>query len=201
VYADGRPLLIDIGVETYTAKTFSSSRYDIWTMQSQYHNLPTINGIQQKEGREYHAENARFSASGKQVKFTLDLAKAYPAEAMVKSWNRSIVLDRGSKLTLTEKYELQSWKEALKLNAMTAFKADLSVPGYILLTDRQDPTRVYEITYDPKKFGVVAENKEITDKRLLAVWGNSLIRLVFTAKDKSLTGQYQIVVKKRRPQV
>lgn len=54
VYADGSPLLIDIGVETYTAKTFSSNRYDIWTMQSQYHNLPTINGVQQKDGREYH---------------------------------------------------------------------------------------------------------------------------------------------------
>ena len=197
VYADGRPLLIDIGVETYTAKTFSSNRYDIWTMQSQYHNLPTINGIQQKDGREFHAENARFTADAKQVKFSLDLAKAYPADAMVKSWKRLIVLDRGRKLTLSEKYELQSWKEPLKLNLMTAFAADVSVPGQIMLADKQDPSRIYEMTYDPKKFSVIAEAKEVTDGRLTPVWGSNLVRLVFTAKDISLSGQYQVVMKKR----
>ena len=36
VYADGEPVLIDVGVETYTAKTFSGRRYEIWTMQSAY---------------------------------------------------------------------------------------------------------------------------------------------------------------------
>jgi hypothetical protein len=197
VYADGRPLLIDIGVETYTAKTFSSNRYDIWTMQSQYHNLPTINGIQQKDGREYRAENARFTANAKQVKFSLDLAKTYPADAMVTSWNREIILDRGRKLTLSEKYELQSWKEPVKLNLMTAFKTDVSVPGQVILTDKQDPSRIYEMTYDPEKFNVVAESKEVTDGRLMPVWGNSLVRLVFTAKDKSLAGKYQVVMKRK----
>ena len=43
IYYDGKPVIIDVGVETYTKKTFSSQRYEIWTMQSQYHNLPTIN--------------------------------------------------------------------------------------------------------------------------------------------------------------
>jgi hypothetical protein len=40
VYSDGQPPIIDVGVETYSTKTFSASRYDIWTMQSGYHNLP-----------------------------------------------------------------------------------------------------------------------------------------------------------------
>jgi hypothetical protein len=163
-------------------------------MQSQYHNLPTINGIQQKDGREYQAENASFSANAKQVKFSLDLAKAYPADAMVNSWNRSIVLDRGRKLTLSEEYQLQSWKQPLKLNIMTAFRADVSVPGRIILTDKQDPSLVYEMSYDSKKFGVIAESKEVTDGRLMSVWGNNLVRLVFTAKDKSLAGRYKLVV-------
>ncbi len=34
VYRDGLPLLVDAGVEEYTAKTFGPNRYDIWTMQS-----------------------------------------------------------------------------------------------------------------------------------------------------------------------
>ena len=37
LYRDGRPLLIDVGVETYSKKTFSPQRYEIWTMQSGWH--------------------------------------------------------------------------------------------------------------------------------------------------------------------
>ena len=39
------PVIIDAGVGTYTRQTFSSERYTIWTMQSNYHNLPMINGF------------------------------------------------------------------------------------------------------------------------------------------------------------
>ena len=55
VYKDGRPFPIDIGVESYTQKTFSPQRYEIWTMQSAWHNLPTFDGVQQLPGAEYAA--------------------------------------------------------------------------------------------------------------------------------------------------
>ena len=57
LYKNGRPILVDIGVESYTKKTFSPHRYEIWTMQSGYHNLPTIEGTDQHEGASYRAEN------------------------------------------------------------------------------------------------------------------------------------------------
>ena len=44
-------------MESYTKKTFSPHRYEIWTMQSGYHNLPTIEGTDQHEGASYRAEN------------------------------------------------------------------------------------------------------------------------------------------------
>src|SRR5579862_6849676 len=47
IYQDGQPVVIDVGVEAYTAKTFSADRYSIWTMQSAYHNLPTVGGVTQ----------------------------------------------------------------------------------------------------------------------------------------------------------
>lgn len=49
VYKDGKPLFIDVGVESYTKKTFSPERYSIWTMQSQYHNLPSFGNCEKKE--------------------------------------------------------------------------------------------------------------------------------------------------------
>jgi hypothetical protein len=197
VYADGRPLLIDIGVETYTSKTFSSNRYDIWTMQSQYHNLPTINGVQQTAGREFRAENPKFVSTAKQVSYTMDIAKAYPPEAMVSTWNRKIFLDRGKKLVLSENYQLREWKEPVRINFMTAFNVNVSIAGQIILTDKADASRIYEMVYDPAKFRVAAEVKEVADERLIHVWGNRLTRLVFTAQDKSLKGQYQVELKKK----
>jgi hypothetical protein len=38
----GKPVIIDVGVKR-VRKTFSPQRYEIWTMQSAYHSLPTIN--------------------------------------------------------------------------------------------------------------------------------------------------------------
>ena len=52
IFADGKPLFIDCGVGEYTSKTFSNERYDIWTMQSQYHNCPQVNGVNQKDCKE-----------------------------------------------------------------------------------------------------------------------------------------------------
>ncbi|MFE5258622.1 heparinase II/III domain-containing protein [Streptomyces coelicoflavus] len=37
---DGRPILVDVGVETYSRATFGPERYSIWTMRSSWHNAP-----------------------------------------------------------------------------------------------------------------------------------------------------------------
>src|SRR5206468_10408514 len=94
VYGDGKPVLIDLGVETYSAKTFSSQRYEIWTMQSAYHNLPTINGVLQAAGREFQAKNLSFNETANRVTFSADIASAYPAAAAVQRWQRRVTLDR-----------------------------------------------------------------------------------------------------------
>ena len=74
VYKDGRTFLIDIGVESYTKKTFSPQRYEIWTMQSAWHNLPTFDGVQQLPGAEYAAREVCTAENS----ITGELAGAYP---------------------------------------------------------------------------------------------------------------------------
>ena len=138
VYADGYPALIDVGVETYTAKTFSSRRYEIWTMQSAYHNLPTINGVMQKNGREYQATDAGYKAGKTKVVFSLDISKAYPGEAKVKSWKRTITLERGKRVTISDKYVLDAVKENLKLTLMSWQKPGLEVEGKIRLENPEE---------------------------------------------------------------
>ena len=60
LYLNTTPIFIDAGVGTYTRQTFSSERYSIWTMQSNYHNLPMVNGVPQQFGSEFRATDVHF---------------------------------------------------------------------------------------------------------------------------------------------
>jgi hypothetical protein len=92
MYYDGKPCLIDLGREEYVAKTFSPLRYEIWTMQSGYHNLPAINGTDQKDGAEYKAVNSRFSANAKTSSFQPILQALIRLKQMLKAGSAAIPL-------------------------------------------------------------------------------------------------------------
>ncbi|MDR6817929.1 hypothetical protein J2X76_003105 [Neorhizobium sp. 2083] len=102
LYKDGKPFLIDVGVETYTAKTFSPQRYDIWTMQSCFHNLPTFGEVGQADGADFAARAVHAEFTENQAQMSLDIASAYPAEARVRSYRRTVTLRRGSRVEVED---------------------------------------------------------------------------------------------------
>jgi hypothetical protein len=194
VYADGRPVLVDVGVETYTAKTFSARRYEIWTMQSAYHNLPTINGVQQKEGAAFRARDVRHEASANAARLSMDLAAAYPTEAAVDRYERTVALDRRARtVSLDERYALREWKAPLRLNLMTPLHPDVSRPGEIRL--RADSGgAAFVIRYDAARFDATSEEIPIADARLRPVWGTRLARVVLISKDRALRGEHRLTI-------
>jgi hypothetical protein len=194
VYADGRPVLVDVGVETYTAKTFGPRRYEIWTMQSAYHNLPTINGAQQKDGAAFRARDVRHTASPTHASLTLDLAPAYPAEAAVERWERTVALDRRARIvSLDERYALRAWKAPHRLHFMTPLRPDVSMPGEVRL--RADSAGAsFVIRYDAARFEATAEEIPIADARLLPTWGPRLARVVLVSKDRALRGEHKLTI-------
>lgn len=105
VYLDGQPLLIDVGVETYTAKTFSAERYDIWTMQSSYHNVAEFGGVMQAAGADYSVTEQRVHFDKKEARLHMQLAGAYPAQALLQSYRRSLCLERGRRLLIEDQFE------------------------------------------------------------------------------------------------
>ncbi len=108
LYADGQPVIIDAGVGTYTKDTFSSKRYTLFAMGSEYHNLPIICGEIQHDGPEFRA--ASFDADEKNKCVTVDITPAYDdKKGVLKSFVRSCgIKDENSAevsdaLLLTEK--------------------------------------------------------------------------------------------------
>ena len=105
VYKNGRPVLIDIGVETYTAKTFSPRRYEIWTMQSAFHNLPTFGDVMQQDGETFAAKQVEAVLGPDQASLTMELAEAYPTEAQLSRFTRRVSLFKGRFIELADRYE------------------------------------------------------------------------------------------------
>ena len=192
LYYNGQPAIIDVGVGTYTRQTFSSQRYEIWTMQSQYHNAPTINGAQQKPGKEYSAKNVAFEKKGNELKFQADVAGAYPEEAMVQNWYRTFIFKRGQSLTVTEDFRLTEKKGTTSVNFMTCLKPEKVSDGLVRLKG-EDYALV--LKYNIKKTDVKIEEKQIEDARLNNYWGESVYRLVFTYKTNKLSGQLDFTIK------
>ncbi len=107
VFANGQPAIIDVGVETYSAKTFSPQRYDIWTMQSAFHNCPTIGGVMQKAGRQYAASEVMHEVDDNAAQLAMNIERAYPPEAGLKSWRRTFRFDRGkNEIEIRDRYAL-----------------------------------------------------------------------------------------------
>jgi hypothetical protein len=192
VYAHGEPVLIDAGAQTYTAKTFSSQRYELWNNQSAYHNLPTINGVMQKEGHTYMAGDVRYSSSDPSAQLNLDISTAYPPEAFVKSWHRSITLNRGENVSIIDDYELTKFIKPPTLNFLTPLETDLSNAGKIILS--AGTGKNYMLTYPDENFEALMEIIPIRDNRMSASWGRELRRIVLKGTDQSLKGRVKITI-------
>ncbi len=195
VYLNGLPVLIDAGAATYTAKTFSRDRYLLWNNQSAYHNLPTINGVMQKEGRQFAAEKVNYQQNNRQASLSLELAKTYPSEAFVKSWQRKITLNRDENILLQEKYQLEKFIQPFTLSLMTSVKPTIAKPGKINLP--VEAANV-SITYDPGRFEASFENVELTDNRMQGSWGKEIFRILLTSKKQVLTDEYLIRIEKSK---
>ena len=187
VYRDGLPVLIDAGVGTYTAKTFSRDRYDIWTMQSGYHNLPTINGVMQKNGRKFASKDVGYERIDQKSQLSLDISGAYPKEAGMKNWVRAIALMRGKGVFITDAYELEQVSGDVTLNLMTACDVTLGESGKVILKGDGEKFGSATLVYDAEIFEVMTEAIALDDRRLSRSWQtDQLTRIVLKAKSPKL---------------
>jgi hypothetical protein len=196
LYADGHPVLIDVGVETYTARTFSSRRYEIWTMQSAYHNLPTVNGEMQREGSSYRAADVRYRSDESRAEFELDLAGAYPAEAALESWRRRITLSRGREVTIQDRFVLREVRAPIQVTLMSWKRPKPVEPGIIQLAvpGAGAGSAPVQILYDAALFRMVSEEIPVEDGRLRSSWGDRVYRMLFTAQKALPEGTFGLRV-------
>jgi len=185
VYADRAPAIIDVGVETYTAKTFSSRRYEIWTMQSAFHNCPTIDGVMQSPGRPYAASAVNCHQDDEAAELRMDIAGAYPKNANLESWKRVVRLDRArNQVQVTDEFSLNQPAKEITLTLMTPCRVSQQA-GTLQLEDRA------RVACDPALSAAVEEIK-LDDPRLRGVWGERIYRILLRAANPPRQGKWSM---------
>lgn len=184
IYKNGKPLFIDVGVESYTKKTFSPQRYEIWTMQSAYHNLPTINGHMQKDGDEYGAKNIRYQLYDNTCYIEMDIADAYPAEAGLISCTRHAALVKGQEIVIRDTFLFRGGSNSVIMSLMTYEKP---VIGKNTVDNPGSADAEEVLTLLIGSVGILRitggrlsriETIPITDARLKTAWDHELYRIL-----------------------
>ncbi|MEP6749075.1 MAG: heparinase II/III family protein [Bacteroidota bacterium] len=183
VYYNGQPLLIDVGSGTYTARTFSSKRYDIWSNCSNYHNLPDINGETQPPGAKYKASDVTYKQDKTYAEFSLNIAKAYPEKAGLTALQRTIRLNRGKDVAVNDVISL-SRADTITEHLMTCYPADLLRPGNLVIHYKpaDAAAKDFTIKYNAKQLQAVVEKVPLTameDKGVIRNWGDNIYRITF----------------------
>ncbi|MHC1693925.1 MAG: heparinase II/III family protein [Eubacteriales bacterium] len=183
VYKDGAPVFVDAGVGTYTAQTFSSRRYEIWTMQSSYHNLPEINGTQQSPGRQFEAKEVSFSPEDMSIE--MDIAGAYPSGAGVRGWTRNATMSSDG-ITVSDRYKLKEDGEVV-FNLLTLERPDISVRGIIKVAGA--------VTQYGNGLSATVEEIPLEDSKLRNGWGTDRLWRVRLAGRVSAEGESVLVIR------
>ncbi len=164
-------MLIDLGQPTYTRSTFNEDRYTIWTMQSQWHNAPTIDGQDQRNGQQYAAREVAAHLTDDAAELRLDLSAAYDADC--DNWQRTARLDRKTGAVVVT----DTWP-----TTVPAVLRHVLAGSVIARADGSAEVRtltggIVKLSWDPALGQGDLETRPITDPLLTNVWGDAVHRL------------------------
>lgn len=133
LYDGSTPVLIDVGISTYTRFTFDeNTRYTMipWTRGS-YHNIPMVNGTEQPEGDRYRA--GTFEATETEIHIVYP--KAYPEAAKIKGLSRTLELTDNAAL-IKDRFDFADCeKKSVSEVLMTVLP--VSIVGNAVIVDRR----------------------------------------------------------------
>ena len=186
VFHDGAPLIVDIGPEAYTAPRYKFS------VQSAYHNLPTIGGVMQSNrGPGYRATDLRYSTDDSRASVSMNLATAYPAEAGIDRWTRTLTLDRTTaRIRLVEDFALQK-AVPVQLSFMTPC-VPTQGSGKVVLATAGNSAREVALGYDITLIAPVIDRIDLTDDWLVSRWGKTIYRVLLSSVAPTRGGRWVI---------
>ncbi len=183
LYKDEKPFVIDLGVETYSKKTFSAERYEIWTMQSAFHNVSNFDDAMQRDGKCYRATRVQYTPEKDCTTVSMHLEKAYDEDSKLSSYTRTVVHKKNEAVTVTD--TVRGDFTTAYFTLMLQEKPELVSAGKKTLTIAVGKASggVFFGTIEIKSRAPLSENAvhiepiPVTDERLRQSWPETVYRL------------------------
>jgi hypothetical protein len=155
----GAPLL-DPGAEVYTARTFSSKRYDSDVLNSFGHPVPRVAGKLQRNGRQAEAKVLRTQFTDASDTVVLDLRAAYDVKEL-QQLQRTFVYSREGTGSLSVTDEVQfSGPQSFGTALITFSKWRQTAPNRLVVGEGE---QAVEVTIDAGGLEMKIEPAEITE--------------------------------------
>src|SRR5262249_11695601 len=128
---------------------------------------------------------------------SMDIAGAYPKEAGIETWKRTVTLDRRSyEVKLSDEYSLTKTPLSLQQVFMTICDVDASEPGRIKLTTQSG--KAAYISYDRSLWTVSTDNPSVEGPEYSSFatkWGSRQIkRIVLNANKPAERGNLRYMI-------
>lgn len=191
VYHRNKPVVIDLGRDTYTSLSFSSRRFELTNCRSAFHNVPLVNGAEQRDGRAFRATEVAYvggeADTASPSVLQLNLENAYPAEAQVQTWQRRLTLDRAhNQVVLTDSFDITPTQRPTELVLMVYGQPTLRQLGKILLQDGQ-----VCLAYDARTLEASVEQVQMADGIMKTQWNDNVWRIALRLKGDGAAGGHQ----------
>jgi hypothetical protein len=196
VYLDGEPVLIDLGAEAYQKQSFDEHRYGLASTQSAYHNLPTIGTIQQGVGSAYRATDLHYMAANGIASMEMNLADAYPADANLREWIRTVELDRTKvQVAIRDRFALRANPTDITWSLITCRPVKVEEGKLRFLPRPENHSSEVTLDYDPSLLSANAETMNLTNAGLLAVWGPVVYRVLLKTRRPMTGGESRLTLR------
>lgn len=189
LYHRNKPIIIDLGRDTYTALSFSKRRFELMNCRSSYHNVPLINGLEQRDGKAFRAMNVEHISgnlgNGIVASCCMDIEKAYPKEANVSKWMRTMTLNGPAEtVELTDSFALANQQKPVEIILMTYGEPCLDNEGMVLLGNKS-----VRLALPLDRISVSWEKVEMPDGIMKEQWNDNVYRIIITLKDNYRNGK------------
>jgi len=92
-----------------------------------------VNGAMQEAGRAFRAKDVVYNTTAATAELAMDIAPAYPAAAGITSWVRTVRLNRGRDIVVSDAFSLARPTRDVSLNLMTPCDVAETSPGVLRL--------------------------------------------------------------------
>jgi hypothetical protein len=137
----------------------------------------------QLPGKDFKASDVSYTNTRSGSQLSLNIGKAYSEDAGINTWKRTVRLNRGKNVQVTDVISLKR-ADKITQHMMTCYPSEVSKPGELVIHyyDKEKKPLDFIVRYSPKQLEAIVEKIPLTtmeDQGIIQKWGDRIYRINF----------------------